>query len=414
MRAVDDLGELMTALASARQEARAAFGDERVFLERRIAGGRHVEVQILADAGGRTIHLGERDCSLQRRHQKVIEESPSPAVSPGLRERLGQAAIGVAVAAGYRGAGTVEFLVLPDDSFLFLEMNARLQVEHPVTEAVTGVDLVAAQLAIASGEPLSVGSAARPRGHAIEARVYAEDPANGFLPSSGRVRRLTFPRWPGVRVDTALRDGDDVTIAFDPLLAKVIAWAEDRDECLAKLRAALAATAIVGVPTNLGFLISVLAHPDVVAGTVDTDWIEREWHGERPELPPGVLAGHADPRDPWRHFGEALDPPPDVVVADGWAQYRGWAYRLADDELDHVALAPPGGSLVAPMSATVLRVHVSEGDEVGEGDAMVTLEAMKMQIAVRTPSAGTVSDVRVHEGDVVASGAVLVEIGEEP
>jgi acetyl-CoA/propionyl-CoA carboxylase biotin carboxyl carrier protein len=412
MRAVDDLDELAAALASARQEARAAFGDDRVFLERRAAGGRHVEVQILAGADGRTVHLGERDCSLQRRHQKVVEESPSPVVSSALRERLGAAAVAVATAAGYRSAGTAEFLLLPDGSFCFLEMNARLQVEHPVTEAVTGVDLVAAQLAIASGSPSPVAQDIR--GHAIEARVYAEDPANGFVPTGGRVRRLLFPRWPGVRIDTALREGDDVTLDFDPLLAKVIAWAEDRDACIRKLRAALASTAIVGVPTNLGFLLEVLSAPDLVDGRVDTGWIERTWRGGPPTLPVGIGATPPDPRDPWRRFGGGSSPPTDVIVADGWAQYRGWSYRVADDDLEPVALAPPGGSLTAPMPASVIAVRVAAGDRVREGDAMVVLEAMKMQLDITTPVAGTVSSVHVREGDVVAAGSVLVEIEEAP
>ncbi len=413
MRAVDDLAELPAALASARQEAKAAFGDDRVFLERRVTGGRHVEVQILADADGRMIYLGERDCSLQRRHQKIVEESPSPAVSAAMRDQIGAAALAVAAAAGYRGAGTAEFLLHPDGSFWFLEMNARLQVEHPVTEAVTGIDLVAAQLSIASGAPLPIAQdEVLARGHAIEARIYAEDPGNGFVPTGGRVRRLLLPRWPGVRIDSALREGDDVTLDFDPLLAKVIAWADDRRACLRKLREALGSTAIVGVPTNLGFLLEILADADVVEGRVDTDRIERTWRGGPPPLPAGVDATPADPRDPWRRFGGSA-PNPDVVVADGWAQYRGWAYRL-DDDLDPVALAPPGGSLTAPMPAVVRSVRVSEGDRVREGDAMVVLEAMKLQLEVRTPVAGTVSAVHVREGDVVAAGAVLIEIDEDP
>jgi acetyl/propionyl-CoA carboxylase alpha subunit len=415
MRSVDDLAELDAALTSAREEARAAFGDDRVFLERRLSGGRHVEVQILADADGRVIHLGERDCSLQRRHQKVLEEAPSPGVGGELRRRIGAAAVAVASAARYRGAGTVEFLLLPDGSFAFLEMNARLQVEHPVTEAVTGVDLVHAQLAIAAGSPLPVArdENAPLNGHAIEVRVYAEDPANGFVPTGGRVRRLVLPRWPGVRIDTALREGDDLTLDFDPLVAKVIAWADDRAACLRKLRAALASTAIVGVPTNLGFLLDILQHPDVVDGRVDTDWIERTWRGSAPALPAGVDGSAADARDPWRRFGEPPSQTEGVVVADGWAQYEGWAYRLAGDDLESVTLTPPGGSLTAPMPAAVRHVHVSEGDRVREGDAMVVLEAMKMQLAVTTPASGTVSAVRVREGDVVAAGAVLVEIEED-
>jgi acetyl/propionyl-CoA carboxylase alpha subunit len=411
MRAVDDLVDLPGAIAAAHQEALSAFGDDRVFLERRIAGGKHVEVQILADAHGDVIHLSERDCSLQRRHQKVLEESPSPAVSADLRHQLGAAATAIARVAGYVNAGTVEFLLLGDGTFRFLEMNARLQVEHPVTEAVTGVDLVHAQLVIADGAP--VPQAPDLRGHAIEARVYAEDPANGFLPAGGRVLRLDMPQWPGVRIDTALRGGDAITFDFDPLLAKVIAFAQDRASCIARLRAALAAIRIVGVPTNLGFLLEILGDPDVVAGAVDTDWIERTWDGHAPTIPDGISAGTASERDPWHAFGSAAMADPEVVVADGWAQYRGWAYRLAGDELDPVELAPPGGSLTAPMPANVRTVHVAEGDHVSAGDAMVVLEAMKMQTSVRTPAAGTVTAVRVREGDAVVAGQVLIELEED-
>jgi acetyl/propionyl-CoA carboxylase alpha subunit len=411
MRAVDLLEDLPAAIAEAHREAAATFGDDRVFLERRLAAARHVEVQILADAHGSVIHLGERDCSLQRRHQKVVEESPSPAVSPDLRARLGEAAVAIARTAGYVGAGTVEFLVLPDGGFRFLEMNARLQVEHPVTEAVTGVDLVHAQLAIADGghAPAEVAI----RGHAIEARIYAEDPANAFLPAGGRVERLRLPRWPGVRIDTALRQGDDITVDFDPLLAKMIASAEDRSSCLRRLRAALEATEIVGVRTNLGFLLEVLAHPDVVEGRVDTDWIERTWRGHAPPLPDGARATDAAIHDPWHAFAAPSSPSRDVVVAGGWAQYRGWAYPVADDELDAVSLPPPGGSLTAPVPASVRSVHVAEGDRVAVGDAMVVLEAMKIQTSVRTPAGGTVTAVRVHEGDAVVAGQVLVEIEED-
>ncbi len=414
MRAVELLEDLPAAIAAAQQEAAASFGDARVFLERRLANARHVEVQILADAHGNVIHLGERDCSLQRRHQKVVEESPSSVVSPDVRTRLGAAAVTIASAAGYVGAGTVEFLLLPDASFLFLEMNARLQVEHPITEAVTGVDLVNAQLSIADGEhvPLSQADMVL-RGHAIEARVYAEDPANGFLPSGGRVERLHLPRWPGVRVDTALREGDAISLDFDPLLAKVIAFAEDRPACVRRLRAALEATEIVGVRTNLGFLLDILAHPDVVDARVDTDWIERTWRGQPPPLPDIIGAQDAAPNDPWYAFGAATTHLRDVVVTHGWAQYRGWAYERTDDELEPVSLPPPGGSLTAPMPGSVRSVHVAEGDRVAVGDAMVVLEAMKMQMSVPTPGAGTVVAVRVRVGDVVAAGQVLVEIEEE-
>jgi acetyl-CoA/propionyl-CoA carboxylase biotin carboxyl carrier protein len=280
-----------------------------------------------------------------------------------------------------------------------------------VTEAVTGIDLVHAQLAIASGG--RVPEAPELRGHAIEARIYAEDPANGFLPAGGRVARLELPQWPGVRIDTALKEGDAITFDFDPLLAKVIAFADDRPACLARLRAALSAVRIVGVTTSLGFLLEILAHPDVVGATTDTDWIERTWRGEAPALPEGVGGGSATASDPWHAFASAPTSPRDVQAAGGWAQYRGWAYRLAGDTLDPVDLPPPGGSLTAPMPASVRTVHVAEGDLVTAGDAMVVLEAMKMQTTVRTPAAGTVTVVRVREGESVVAGQVLVEIEED-
>jgi acetyl-CoA/propionyl-CoA carboxylase biotin carboxyl carrier protein len=360
------------------------------------------------------VHLGERDCSLQRRHQKVVEESPSPAVDVSLRARLGEAAVAVALTAGYVGAGTVEFLLSPDGSFRFLEMNARLQVEHPVTEAVTGVDLVHAQIAIARGERLAIAQEdVVLRGHVVEARVYAEDPANAFLPTGGTVALLELPQWPGVRIDTALRAGDVVGTAYDPLLAKVIAHAPDRGRALAKLRAALERVRIVGVVTNLGFLIDALGHPDVVAGRAGTDWVEQVWRASPPALPEGVASAPADPLDPWRAFGTDAPSDRDVAVAGGWAQFRGWAYRLTGDELDPVALAPPGGSLTAPMPASVLRIAVARGDAVRAGDVVVVLEAMKMQLQVRTPTDGRVKAIHVREGDAVAAGQALVEV-EEP
>ncbi len=291
MRVVDDIADLPGAVAAAREEAAASFGDERVFLERRLGRVHHVEVQVLLDDHGNAVHLGERDCSLQRRHQKIVEESPSPVVDDTMRGTLGEAAIALADRAGYRGAGTAEFLLGDDGEWWFLEMNARLQVEHPVTEAVTGIDLVRAQLEIASGGPLPFAQAdVSLRGHGIEARVYAEDPAHGFLPTGGRVGLLDLPRWPGVRIDTALREGDVVGLGYDPLLAKVIAWAEDRPAAIARLRAALAETRIVGLATNLGFLLDVLDRPEVRDGSADTGYVESTWTPQVPELPEGVGA----------------------------------------------------------------------------------------------------------------------------
>ncbi|CAN5750664.1 hypothetical protein BH18ACT17_BH18ACT17_13370 [soil metagenome] len=293
-------------------------------------------------------------------------------------------------------------------------MNARLQVEHPVTEAVSGIDLVRAQLAIAVGEPLGLAqTGVALRGHAIEARVYAEDPANGFLPADGRVELLDLPHLPGVRIDTALRQGDVVGLGFDPLLAKVIAWAEDRRSAIARLAAALGQVKIVGLATNLGFLLDVVEHPDVRAGTAGTDWVETRWTPRVPALPVGVHAA-GDPSDPWTSFGRhAASADAEVAVAGEHAQYRGWAYRLVDEELGATDLTAPGGSLVAPMPATVLSVDVEPGDAVALGQVVAQLEAMKLQVQISAPSSGIVGAVHVRTGDVVARGDTLIEV-EEP
>jgi acetyl-CoA/propionyl-CoA carboxylase, biotin carboxylase, biotin carboxyl carrier protein len=411
MRAVDDLADLEPALASARREAAAAFGDDRLYLERRLTAARHVEVQVLADAHGACIHLGERDCSLQRRHQKIVEESPSPVVGDDLRAALGNAAVAIATAAGYRGAGTVEFLVTGDGEWCFLELNARLQVEHPVTEAVAGVDLVRAQLDIAAGEPLELEQAdVDLRGHAIECRLYAEDPAAGFVPATGRLLRWRLPAWPGVRIDAGVREGDEVGVRYDPLLGKLIAHAQDRDACIERMAAALADSVVLGVTTNLGFLRWLLDQPGFRAGEAGIDFVEREWRAElAPELPEDVrraaqAAGHSDV---WHAFGP---PGAHVETAGGYVLHEGWQYRVgADDSAAAVAVAP-GGSLQAPMPGTVLRVDVREGQEVAAGEPLMVLEAMKMELAVPAPAAGTVTAVLVRPGDLVARGQVLAEV----
>jgi len=411
MRAVADVRDLRGALEAARREATAAFGDGRLYLERRLDGARHVEVQVLADGRGGCIHLGERDCSLQRRHQKIVEESPSPGVGDDLRSALGAAAVAIALAAGYRGAGTVEFLVTGDGGWCFLELNARLQVEHPVTEAVAGIDLVRAQLAIAAGEPLELEQAdVDLRGHAIECRIYAEDPAAGFLPATGQLLRLRLPAWPGVRVDSGVREGDEVGVSYDPLLAKLIAYAEDRDACIERMAAALADTVILGVTTNLGFLRWALDQPPVRAGEAGIDFVEREWRSELvPPLPDDVrraaLTAGAD--DVWHAFRPAG---PRVEAAGGYVLHQGWQHRVAADD-DAVAIAAtPDGSLHAPMPGTVLRVDVEAGQEVAEGEPLVVMEAMKMELSVSAPAAGTVAAVMVEPGDLVTRGQALVEL----
>jgi len=275
MRVVHSAAEFAEALAAAQREALAAFGDDSVFLEKLVIAPRHVEFQILADTHGNVIHLGERDCSIQRRHQKVVEESPSPALTPELRATMGEAAVRAAQAAGYVNAGTCEFLLDADGAFYFLEMNTRLQVEHPVTESVTGLDLVRHQLRIAAGEPLGLAQEAiTPRGHAIEVRLYAEDPANGYLPSTGEVLVFEPPRAPGVRVDTGITAGSEVSVHYDPMLAKLIVAAENRPAAIERLRAALDAFAVLGVATNIRLLHAIADDADFQAGKATTAFLE--------------------------------------------------------------------------------------------------------------------------------------------
>ena len=278
MRLVDDEAGLAAAIESARREARNAFGDDTLLVERFVRNPRHIEIQVLADTHGGVVHLGERECSLQRRHQKIVEEAPSPLLTPEVRAAMGQQAVDAARSCGYVGAGTVEFIVSSDrpDEFFFMEMNTRLQVEHPVTEMVYGVDLVEWQLRVAAGEALPFRQEAlRPNGHAVEVRVYAEDPARGFLPTGGRVHAVREPSAAGVRVDSGIAAGSVIGSDYDPMLSKVIAWGADRPEALHRLDHALAETAVLGVTTNVGFLRRLLADPDVAAGRLDTGLVER-------------------------------------------------------------------------------------------------------------------------------------------
>ncbi len=276
MRAVERPEDLVEAAQSARREALAAFGDGRVYLERMLTGSKHVEIQILADRHGRTIHLGERECSVQRRHQKVFEEAPCATMTEEIRSAMGKAAVAAAMAVHYEGAGTVEFLLAPTGEFFFLERNTRIQVEHPVTELVTGVDIVREQLRIAAGEPMSCGDL-NLRGHAIEVRLYAEDASNNFLPAIGPLAVFRPPEGPGIRLDTGVRQGDDVTPNYDPMLAKLIVWAPSRVEALQRMRRALDEFVVLGTITNLRFLRELCDVPDVIEGSTDTTMIDRLW-----------------------------------------------------------------------------------------------------------------------------------------
>ena len=449
MRIVASLDELPTALAAARREARAAFGDDRLILERFVPGPRHVEVQLLFDAGGAGVHLGERDCSIQRRHQKVLEETPSPGVDEPTRRRLTEAALALGRAVGYVSAGTCEFLLDDRGEIFFLEMNTRLQVEHPVTEAVTGRDLVADQLRIAAGQRLGFTQReVTSTGHAIEARLYAEDPESGFLPATGRIETLRWPAGEGVRIDTGVATGDEVSDRFDPMLAKIVAHGRDRQEALARLRGALDDTIVLGLTTNLRFLRWLVRQPAVTGGEARIDTLDRIWPPDDWQDRSAIAA------EAWRSAARLLgggwrlngsrttrlvaegeertiswDAAPDEPAAADRAAVvvgdvahldlggRSVAFRMAPaPDVDRAARAAAahahagGSDLVAPMPGAVLTVHVSLDASVEAGDPIVTLEAMKMEHVVTASNPGRVAEVHVAAGEQVSRGQLLATI----
>jgi acetyl/propionyl-CoA carboxylase alpha subunit len=329
MRVVRDLSQFAGELSEAKREALSGFGDDRVLLERYVEHPRHIEFQIFGGADGEVIHLFERECSIQRRHQKIIEESPSPVMNPELRTRMAEAAAAAGRAAGYQNAGTVEFLLEehPDrePTFYFLEVNARLQVEHPVTEMIAGVDLVKAQLRTAVGLPHGMKLPAQPIGHAVEVRIYAEDPATGFLPSIGRLHEWIEPHAPWIRVDSGVERGCDVSPYFDPMLAKVIAWGEDRREAINRMIAALKSMAVLGIETNISYLLDILAHPDFQEGQFSIRFLDEQFKQWKPksELPADVLlalaAYHALPST-----GRSTVTTTHQQSFDPWKSSSGW------------------------------------------------------------------------------------------
>lgn len=464
---------LLEEIASARREARASFGDDTLLVERWVDRPRHIEIQVLADTHGNVVHLGERECSLQRRHQKIIEEAPSVLLDDATRAAMGEAAVQAARSCGYVGAGTVEFIVPGDDpsAYYFMEMNTRLQVEHPVTELVTGLDLVEWQLRVAAGERLPYAQEdITLTGHAVEARICAEDPARGFLPSGGTVLALHEPQGDGVRTDSGLSEGTEIGSLYDPMLSKVIAYGPDRATALRKLRAALARTVTLGVPTNAGFLRRLLAHPDVVAGELDTglvervadDLVESTVPDEVYEAAAAVRLDRLAPQgggwvDPfsvpsgWRLGGAPAPVGFDLrvpgaepvtravrdhsdarqvtadrvtVAVDGvthtfhragdWLGRDGDAWHV--QTYDPVAASLTGAAhagadtLAAPMPGTVTVVKVVVGDEVDAGQSLLVVEAMKMEHVISAPHAGTVTEIDVTPGATVAMDQVLAVV----
>ena len=495
MRIVRSSDEFLPNLESCQREARNAFGRDRVLLERYIEQPRHIEIQVFADRHGRTAHVFERECSAQRRYQKVLEESPSPFLTPALRQAMGEAAVQAARAIDYVNAGTVEFIVAPDGAFYFMEINTRLQVEHPVTELVTGLDLVEWQLRVAAGEALPCSQdALRQTGHAIEVRLYAEDPDAGFLPGSGRLQRLRLPAGsPGVRVDSGVVEGDLVTIFYDPMIAKLIVHGADRTQALARMRDALAACEIVGPKSNVEFLERLVRHPAVLEGRIDTGYLDRHLDeflaadSADTRLVAAGIAAHlllqeqasarchaasTDAGSPWnaadgwriggrtavrrafevdgtRAEASVTGSRGDYRVETGGAVHSIEGARLEGDaasmRVDGAAIridvlgdarsttvhdgarrlrivparlhsgvvgAADGGTdrIAAPMPGRVVVVRAQPGDAVTAGQEVMVIEAMKMELSLKSPRDGTIAEVRAATGDFVEGDAVLVTL----
>ena len=411
MRVVASPDEVAGALEAARREGGSYFADSSVYLERYLEDPRHVEVQVLADAHGAVIHLGERDCTIQRRHQKLVEETPSPAVSPELRERIGRIAVDAARAVGYRSAGTVEGLLTPDGEYFFLEMNTRIQVEHTVTELVTGLDLVREQVLIAAGEPLSLRQEdVVLRGHAIECRINAEDPSSGFLPSPGRITSYREPAGPGVRVDSGVTMGSEISDLYDPLLAKLIVHDVDRESARRRMLRALEEFEIGGVKTLIGLHRALISHACFAAGETCRGLVESDELSERAEQ-----FSHEATRLAAASDG-ALSTRTTLVEVDG----RRVEVKVSRPEPAYRALARrrrerastggrggAAGAVVSPMQGTVLELRVGEGDRVEQGAVICIVEAMKMENEVSADRAGVITELGVAAGSAVTIGQTI-------
>jgi 3-methylcrotonyl-CoA carboxylase alpha subunit len=454
MRKVDETGQFLDALLSCQREAASSFGDDRVLIEKYILGPRHIEVQVFGDKHGDVVHLFERDCSLQRRHQKVIEEAPAPGMDDATRSAICDAAIKAAKAVDYVGAGTIEFIAdasegLRADRIWFMEMNTRLQVEHPVTEAITGQDLVEWQLRVASGEPLPLRQEQLSiNGWAMEARLYAENPSNGFLPSTGPLTRLRFPR--GIRIDSGVEEGGEVSPYYDPMIAKLIVAAPNRPAAAAKLAKAAAEVEVWPVRTNAAFLARAASDVDFVAGRIDTGFIERyaerlvpaaepsaavQQAAARALLPSGASGawhsltgfrsnavsenriaveigghGHLVEVDHTASGGEVCD-----VQGERLLFLDGEAWPIEAPRADHAGGggAVSDGALLAPMPGRLIAVEVAKGDQVVKGQKLLVLEAMKMEQAMLAPFDGIVAELQVRAGGQVSEGTMLVRIEKE-
>lgn len=504
MRIVQSEADFKDALSSCKREAISSFGDDRVLVERYLSKPRHIEIQVFADTQGNTVYLFERDCSVQRRHQKVIEEAPAPGMTEERRQQMGEAAVAAAKAVGYVGAGTVEFIAEPDGRFYFMEMNTRLQVEHPVTEMITGFDLVEWQLRVAAGEPLPASQAElHIKGHAIESRIYAENPEKGFLPSIGQLHHLQLPEHvkfeinEGTRVDGGVRQGDTISPFYDPMIAKLIVWGKDREQAIARMQQALANTHVVGVNTNIAFLGRLFSNDAFTSADLDTGLIEKNAAQLLPAIPlasandiahlVAALLGNrgqvtplshqqqqsADPwdlNDTWRVasvFTETIhlrDGETERIVQlsrtgqqwslslDGQSYTFSWhisedkgsvatkvcldgvnssmtvvlkdedAYLFDQGKVTHLQLPNDlhhaadeqghAGSLVAPMPGKIISLAVKTGDTVKAGQALLVMEAMKMEHTITAPSDGKVEEIFYAVGDQVTEGAELIKLGD--
>jgi geranyl-CoA carboxylase alpha subunit len=437
MRLVERDGDLQEAIRTARAEAESAFGSGELILEKAVVDARHVEIQVFADAHGNVIHLGERDCSVQRRHQKVIEEAPSPAVNADLRGRMGAAAVAAARAIGYRGAGTVEFLLAADGAFYFLEMNTRLQVEHPVTEAITGQDLVAWQLRVAAGERMPfTQEQVRLEGHAIEVRLYAEDAYAGFLPQTGRIDVWRPASGPGVRIDHGMKDGLAISPFYDPMIAKVIARGATREEARTRLIKALRDTVVLGPTTNRHFLIRLLEHPEFAAGKATTAFLTKHafpapevsehhwklaasllWRQSAERYPPALRGWRNSNPEPTPIKLAVGDEERTINVAPEDALSGAVPFHIDGDDivvdLDGFTVRFTDKTYAPPAAAAAGSVRVAAGDTVARGQTLVVLEAMKIQHQLKAALDAKVESVQVQEGQQVANRTVLVTMASD-